>query len=317
MRPESATAAIVRARLTHQIPVRVLGRGADALAIVEEGPLPAGSRVFVPGRIPCGECAACRRGLTGACPHLRAIEASPGTQRINVPERFVAPVATEISATKLIAAGLVAELIGATARAGLGPGETAIWLGRRPWARVGASWTAGRGCRTFLLAGGPAAAIAAAPPPSPPSFTAAPGSVVMLPVGLGPSGWRDIVAEAEAAGGPSGGRPERRIFVCGDSAPIGRAAMELTTPGSTLSFLLGAPALIAGLEALPPLRIFTGGAGHPDLIPEALAAIARAEVDVDVAFLEVSPSEEAVAVAAFRTAIEPSIPVVTFERSPG
>jgi hypothetical protein len=312
MRPESVTAAMVRARLTHQIPVRVLGRGADALAIVEEGPLPAGSRVFVPGRIPCGECAACRRGLTGACPHLRAIEASPGTQRINVPERFVAPIAAEISATKLIAAGLVAELIGATARAGLGPGDTAIWLGRRPWARVGASWTASRGCRTFLLAGA-ATAIADAPSPA----SAPPGSVVMLPVGLGPSGWRDIVAEAEAAGGPSGGRPERRIFVCGDSAPIGRAAMELTTPGSTLSFLLGAPALIAGLEALPPLRIFTGGAGHPDLVPEALAAIARAEVDVDGAFLEVPASEEAAAVAAFRTAIEPPIPVVTYERSPG
>src|SRR5882724_2050853 len=211
MRPESATAAIVRARVTHQIPARVIGRGADALAIVEEGPLPVGSRVFVPGRIPCGECAACRRALTGACPYLRAVEAGPGSQRIHVPERFVAPIADQISATKLIAAGLVAELIGAAARAGVGPGDTAIWLGRRPWARVGASWTAGRGCRTFLLAG----ALPADAPAAPPGGR---GSIVTLPVGMGPSGWRDVVADAEAAGGPSGGRPERRIFVCGDGA---------------------------------------------------------------------------------------------------
>jgi hypothetical protein len=302
MRPESAAAAMVRAVLTHQVPSRVVGRGADALAVAEEGPLPAGSRLFIPGRIPCGECAACRRALCGACPHLRALEPGAGSRRIDVPERFVVPIAVgEVSATKLIAAGLVAEVIGAAARTGLGPGDTAIWMGRRPWARVGASWTASRGCRTFLLSG---------------ATTSVSSSdlhdVVTLPIGLGPSGWRDAIAEAEAAGGPEGGRPERRIFVCGDGAPIGRAAMELTTPGSTLSFLLGAPPLIAGLEALPPLRIFTGGAGHPDLIAEALAAITRNEVNVEGAFLEVPAADESAAVSAFRAAIEPPIPVLTF-----
>lgn len=303
MRPESAAAAIVRATLTHQIPARVAGRGADALAVTEDGPLKAGSRVFVPGRIPCGECAACRRGLCGACPHLRAVEPGPGSRRIDVPERFVVPIAAEISATRLIAAGLVAEIIGATARAGLGPGDTAIWMGRRPWARVGASWTASRGCRTFLLSGSTAA----------PPATERDG-VVALAVGLGPDGWREVVADAEAAGGPAGGRPERRIFVCGDGGPIGRAAMELTTPGSTLSFLLGAPPLIAGLEALPPLRIFTGGFGHPDLIAEALAAIVRSDVDVEGAFQEVRACDENAAVAAFRAATDPPIPVIAFDR---
>ena len=301
MRPESAAAAIVHATLTHQIPARVIGRGADALAITEAGPLPVGSRVFVPGRIPCGECAVCRRALCGSCPHLRAVEPGPGSRRIDVPERFVVPIAAEISATRLIAAGLVAEIIGASARAGLGPGDTAVWMGRRPWARVGASWTAGRGCRTFLLSG------SATPTPVPDR-----AGVVTLPVGLGPAGWRELIDQAEAAGGPEGGRPERRIFVCGDSAAIGRAAMELTTPGSTLSFLLGAPPLIAGLEALPPLRIFTGGFGHPDLIAEALAAIVRSDVDVDGAFQEVPASDEAAAVAAFHAAVEPAIPVIAF-----
>ncbi|HET6146774.1 MAG TPA: alcohol dehydrogenase catalytic domain-containing protein [Polyangia bacterium] len=301
MRPESAAAAIVHATLTHQIPARVIGRGADALAITEEGPLPVGSRVFVPGRIPCGECAVCRRALCSSCLHLRALQAGPGSRRIDVPERFVVPIAAEISATRLIAAGLVAEVIGASARAGLGPGDTAIWMGRRPWARVGASWTAGRGCRTFLLSGG-----------TTPATAPDRGGVVALPVGLGPAGWRDLIGEAEAAGGPEGGRPERRIFVCGDGAAIGRAAMELTTPGSTLSFLLGAPPLIAGLEALPPLRIFTGGFGHPDLIAEALAAIVRNDVDVDGAFLEVPASGETAAMAAFRAAVEPPIPVIAF-----
>ena len=134
----------------------------------------------------------------------------------------------------------------------------------------------------------------------------------MLPVGLGPAGWRELVDQAEAAGGPEGGRPERRIFVCGDGAAMARAAMELTTPGSTLSFLLGAPPLIAGLEALPPLRIFSGGFGHPDLIAEALAAIVRNDVDVEGAFQEVPPSDEPAALAAFRAAVDPPIPVIAF-----
>jgi threonine dehydrogenase-like Zn-dependent dehydrogenase len=299
MRTEPGSAAILRARVTHQIAPGIGARGGDALAIVEEGPLPAGSRIFVPGRLPCGECAACRRALCEACVSTRAI-AVGGERRVAVPDRFIAPVDPALPPLGAIAAGLVADVIGAGGRAGLGAGDTAVWLGEPAWTRVGASWSLSRGARTFVL--GPAAAPAS-------SASAAPAPV-LLALAAGPAGWRETIADAEAAGGPAGGRPERRIFVCGAGPDLARAALELVTPGSTLSFLRGAPPELGGLDAAPPLRLFTGGAGHPDLIPEALAAVSRGEVDTDRLFVEVSADDAEMAVADFRRGLDRPIPVV-------
>jgi hypothetical protein len=328
VRPESAVAALVRARVTHQISTAVTGRGGDAIAVVEEGPLPTGSRLFVPGRLPCGECAACRRALCAACPAARAVLPELGTRRVAVPERFLAPVDDGMPASKAIAAGLVAEIIGAAGRAGLGAGDTAIWMGRQPWARIGASWSVGRGCRTFLW-GGPAASSGWEPSegfPNPPrslraasraaldSASSSPvASAIVLEPGAGPSGWGARIADAEAAGGPVGGRPERRIFLCDDAIELCRAAIALATPGSTVTFLRGAPQTISGLDAAPPLRILTGSADHPDLVPDALAALRRGEIDVDGAFREVPAGDEAPAVAVFLSGGDRPIPVVVYD----
>ena len=329
MRPEAAAAAMVRARVTHQISTAVTGRGGDAIAVVEQGPLPTGSRFFVPGRLPCGECAACRRALCAACTAARAVLPEPGTRQVLVPERFLAPVDDDgMPARKVIAAGLVAEIIGAAGRAGLGAGDTAIWMGRQPWARIGASWSVGRGCRTFLW-GAPAASSGWEPTERlrtpPPSLRAASrvaldsaspspvASAIVLEPGVGPSGWGARIADAEAAGGPVGGRPERRIFVCDDAVELCRAAIALATPGSTVTFLGGVPAMISGLDAAPPLRLFTGGTDHPDLVPDALAALSRGEVDVDGAFGEVPADQEEAAVAAFLAGGDRPIPVVVFD----
>ena len=301
MRTDPASAAIVRARVTHQIVPGVAARGGDALAAVEDGPLPAGSRIFVPGRLPCGECAACRRALCDACVSARSI-ARESDGRVAVPDRFIAAVDPALPALNAIAAGLLADVIGAGGRAGLGAGDTAVWLGEPAWTRVGAAWSVSRGARTFVLA--PAA------PASSPEAASAP---VPLALTAGPAAWREIIAEAEAAGGPAGGRPERRIFVCGAGADLARAALELVTPGSTLSFLRGAPPALAGLDAAPPLRLFTGGAGHPDLIPEALAAMSRGEVDTGRLFVEVSAGDAETALADFRRGLDRPIPVVAFQ----
>jgi hypothetical protein len=89
-------------------------------------------------------------------------------------------------------------------------------------------------------------------------------------------------------------------------------ALELATPGSTLSFLRGAPPVLAGLDAAPPLRLLTGGAGHPDLIPEALAAVSRGEVETDRLFVEVAASDAESALAEFRRGLDRPIPVVGY-----
>ena len=315
MRPEAPPAALLRLRLTHQVPFGAAARGGDALAVVEGGPLPAGRRVFVPGLLPCGECAACRRALCGACGQARrvAADAAPGSppSPFELPERFVVALDDEDAArpaTTLIAAGLLAELIGAGGRAGLGPGDTAVWIGRQPWVRVGAGWSVGRGCRTFWLS---------TPSPSPTSSLSPSSQAIALEAGAGTPGWNAVIAEAEAAGGPAGGRPERRLFVCGADPSLAEMAVGLATPGSTLSFLLGAPAAILGLDAAPPLRLFTGAAGHPDLVTEALAALRRGQVDVQGTFVEV-PLAAAARSAATRLESDASapIPLLVFERTP-
>ena len=221
---------------------------------------------------------------------------------MSVPDRFIAAVDPALPALGAIAAGLLADVIGAGGRAGLGAGDTAVWLGEPAWTRVGAAWSVSRGARTFVLA-----------PSEPASSPEAASAPVPLALMAGPAAWRETIAEAEAAGGPAGGRPERRIFVCGAGADLARAALELVTPGSTLSFLRGAPPALAGLDAAPPRALFTGGAGHPDLIPEALAAISRGEVDAARLFVEVSAGDAETALADFRRGLDRPIPVVAFQ----
>ncbi len=305
MRSEPGSAAILRAVVTHQIVPGVGARGGDALATVEEGPLPAGTGIFIPGRIPCGECAACRRALCDACSAPRALVMS-SDGRVVVPDRFITAVDGALSSLRAIAAGLYADIIGAAGRAGLGAGDTAIWIGEPAWTRAGIAWSHSRGARTFVLA-------ASAPPPSP-ATTSGP---VPLALSSGPAAWRTTIADAEAAGGPAGGRPERRIFVCGSGDELARVALELVTPGSTLSFLRGAPSVLAGLDVAPPLRLFTGGAGHPDLIPEALAAMSRGEVETDGLFVEVTAAEQETALAEFRRGLDRPMPVVAYRVASG
>jgi hypothetical protein len=299
MRSEPGSAAILRVAVTHQIVPGVDARGGDALAVVEQGPLPAGTCVFVPGRIPCGECAACRRALCDACAAPRPFLIGDDGRGV-IPDRFITAVDGALPPLRAIAAGLYADLIGAAGRAGLGAGDTAIWIGEPAWTRAGVSWSQSRGARTFVLA-------ASAPPSSP-----AGSGPVPLALSAGPAAWRATIADAEAAGGPAGGRPERRIFVCGAGAELARVALELVTPGSTLSFLRGAPPVLAGLDAAPPLRLFTGGAGHPDLIPEALAAVSRGEVATDGLFVELTAAEQETALADFRRGLDRPIPVVAY-----
>jgi threonine dehydrogenase-like Zn-dependent dehydrogenase len=330
----------IRATLTHQVAGEAGGRAGDALAVAV-GRRGEPLRLWVPGILPCGECPVCRRALCVACPNARVAFPAGGDGSAELPERFLAQLDGEaLPATRLMAAGLTAEIIAVAARAGLGPGETAVWMGEAPWAAAGASWSARRGCRTFLLAApalatptpstpalpspapsspSPSPSPSASPMPSSSSSSslsatsaAAPPEVTRLDPALGPAGWRRVIETAESAGGPSGGLPERRIFVYGATKPLTAAALSLAVPGATLSFLGGAPPSMTGLDVVSPLRIFLGSSFHPDLIPEALAAIRRGEIDVEDLFREVSPSEGQTALADFRSGRDRRLPLLIF-----
>jgi threonine dehydrogenase-like Zn-dependent dehydrogenase len=303
MRADAPSGATIRATVTHFVAAEALGRPADALAVTSPAGSAARVRVFIPGPLPCGECAICRRGLCVACAHRRTIFTRGEDPAVAVPERFITAVDDDLQPLQAIAAGFVVEIIGAAARAGLGPGETAIWLGEAPWSTAGAAWSARRGCRAFLLAAPGAAARAA--------------GATALDVDAGPASWRRMIEESEAAGGPGGGRPERRIFICGRAPVLAEAALSLAGPGATLSFLHGAPAVLSGLDTAAPLRLFTAGAAHPDLVPEALAAIRRGDADVASAFREVTPPELDRALADFRTGLDTRLPIVTLGQTAG
>jgi threonine dehydrogenase-like Zn-dependent dehydrogenase len=262
----------MRLRVTHLLVVDAApDRPADGLAVELAG-TPAGARrLFVPGWLPCGECGPCRRGLVAACPRGHApfagLTAPPAAPLELASERFLTPVDVAGDALEdpvAVTAGLAAEVIEAAARAGLGPGQVAVWAGTDARCVLGARWAAARAATSFHLRHPPA-----------------PAAAIPLDLGDGPERWRDTIA---AALQQAHGAPERRLFLGGRSADEARAALALADPGTTISFLPGAPAVALDTRAHPLSRILTAGASegryHPDLVTEALAALRKGEMDL-------------------------------------
>jgi threonine dehydrogenase-like Zn-dependent dehydrogenase len=263
----------VRLQLTHLLAYELDGSEAgerDAVALGPPAAEGAERRYFVPGRLPCGSCALCRRGLVAAC--AAAVIAVPGEaagrdSALEVPERFLTPLDEPAPARPLpsqlaAGAGLVALAIQASAAANLTAGDVAIWLGGGVLADVGAQLTAGRGARTLVLGGpGPARpAIEALPSPS------------------------DLLAHLQAE--PLADAAEhqcstRRVFLTRTEGPVLRAASLLADAGASL-VTIGRGVARPGPELLlpPEIRVTRISGYHPDLVPEALALLASTEVQV-------------------------------------
>ena len=97
----------------------------------------------------------------------------------------------------------------------------------------------------------------------------------MLSRSAGAVAWSEALAAAGAAA--PGGFLERRVFVERAEAELVEAALALAVPGTSLGFIEG-----TGTASLPPAAlsscrvIVAAGRGyHPDLVPEALAALRR------------------------------------------
>lgn len=250
----------MRVRLTHLLSSTGVDSSTetDALALTE-GPSPV--RVFVPGWLPCGECGRCRRGwaatcLRGIAPFARATEPS-----LDLPERFLTlvdepPGVAPLSDERAVCAGNLAAVLEATARAGTGPGDVAIWIGRDSRSILGIRATLLRGCRTFAFH--PSGGVAGAQLLDP----AAPAEA-----------WRDAV-NAASQGGPAN-LQERRIFVADADGASVAAAAALAEPGSTIVFLRAQGAATLRPALLPCCRILVGAERHyhPDFVVDALAAL--------------------------------------------
>jgi hypothetical protein len=245
----------LRLTLTHLLLAGAARRPPDALATAD-----GGARYFLPGWLPCGECGPCRRGWVAACPRGRALSESDRT--VEAEERFLTPIDEPAGLAPLddahaACAGVVAELQELAAKAGLGSGDLAVWIGPGARPSLGARLTALRGCPTFHLDG-----------------AAAPGVTPLARVD-GARAWSEALA-AVAASAP-GGFLERRLFVAHAQPALVDAALALAVPGASLAFLDGAGEGHLRLDALSSNRaIVAAGFGyHPDLVPEALAALRR------------------------------------------
>jgi hypothetical protein len=223
----------------------------DGIATSVDGEAPGG-RYFVPGLLPCGDCPLCRRALVGACVARRqvlplaAAEASEATP-LELPDRFLTgiddpPGLGALSDEVAALAGVVASALSAMAAVGAAPGDQVLWLGTNATAAAGMELARARGLK-----------IAEPAPP-----------------------------QAMATEEPPGhGRSQQLIFVTTPDPPSLRRAAALAQAGSALVLIVDGPLILPDGLVLPPdSRLLLQGGYHPDLIPEALAALRRGDLNV-------------------------------------
>jgi len=270
------------------------GKALDAVASVAG--LSEKQLVFVPGRLPCGECGACRRGFVSAClapnPWLEAWEVERARNAAcpapSVGNRYVYEF-DGLDPHSAAAAGLAARVIESAGRAGMTAGHVAAWLGDSDLAAIGAAWTARRGCRTVLIGSNRCV-------PSVHTVETVEEAVRVL---------ADFDSEAPT------GFCERHVFIAHSesSRTTEQPASDILTPGTTVTHLQDLGGHTASADESAAFRAPWGGdtrhfiAGahyHPDFVPEGLAAIS----DEDFRLLEQTDDSADVDRRAYR--VEPA-----------
>jgi 6-hydroxycyclohex-1-ene-1-carbonyl-CoA dehydrogenase len=213
-----------------------------------------GRRVLVPEVLPCGECAVCQRGRAPACPQAARLGVDvDGTLASHVvcAARYLVPADGELAPT--VPAWMLAAVAGpagrihhAIARAGVGPGDLALFLGDTACAHFGAAIVRAKAGLALIR---PAATTRAE---------------VQNALGdTNPRGWH--VFETTGAEGAA------------------EAAARLSSPTGTLS-LAGAPAegsVTLPRAALLETPLLVTSAPHPDLLTELLALVVRGDLTLE------------------------------------
>jgi threonine dehydrogenase-like Zn-dependent dehydrogenase len=252
--------------------------GAVAAAPAGARDLAPGQVVVVPGRVACGACPACRHGRAEACG--QPLPLLPGALATHAwaPATGVLPLTAGLEAAaplgwRLAAAGgpLLLAYHG-LARAGLMPGDVAVFFGLDAVGLAGLQVAAADGAVPFALDDHPARLAAAA----------AQGAAATLSTDdLAPD---EIGAAVERLAAEHGRAGARRIVVvrAGGSRALRRGVAAVPRGGTLL--VLGRPPAGAALDAADLARraalVVLVEEGHPDLLAECLALCARGAVSL-------------------------------------
>jgi len=264
---EAAVVGPPEARALDLAPGRAPG-GAAVGRVEDAGAAAAhrvGERVLVGPSRPCFECDVCRRGHPSVCP-----------ARLRLGLDVDGALASHVVARARATTGLTGPLDGAlpgpqaalvareaalaydmAVRAGIAPGDVAIWIGSGPIARLGAAVTRALGAATF--------------------------APIAEELALPPAELAQAVGERLRAAGAT---LPPRIFEATARAVGRERAAALAGPGSTLVLLAASAAGSVEAPALPGVLLdadvtIVGVAGaHPDLVPELAALVARGELDL-------------------------------------
>lgn len=270
-----------------------------------------GRSVVVPRHLPCGECGPCLRGRTAVCMSgSRQGRRGPRSQE-SVPCRYLLPLgpplldeAQAVPAEEVWRYAALADAVSAPydglVRAGVSPGELCVVIGGGSRAAAAVLVARALGCQSVVVCGDGASREA---------LTAAPfGALGALDSGaLDPAGaWaaaREMAGRAEV---PVHGA----VLIETTGTDAGRArALGMIEAGGTAILLDRRDPVGAGqagpLPAGPGLdgpallervcreqgRVLGVPASHPDLLPELLALVQRADLDLRALTVAISPTE--------------------------
>jgi 6-hydroxycyclohex-1-ene-1-carbonyl-CoA dehydrogenase len=237
---------------------RVVSAGEHAAGLV-------GRRVLVGPIDPCGECDVCRRGGAAVCP--LAVRRDALDARATAAGRWVVPLGDGLELAGPAAAAVAGDVALAYtlyARTGLGPRDPVVVVGGSPIARF---------LVEILLAKGIA-----------PTAVAEPGAWADWLDGKTVVVARDRAGLTAAFAAKSLGTKPWRVICCDPDA--GDAAAALAGPRATLTLLAGHGSWGATVRAVTgevlarEVTIIGVAGAHPDLVVEAAAMCAKAEIDL-------------------------------------
>lgn len=230
-----------------------------------------GRRVVVPRILPCGDCAACRRGRVSQCPSRAsrqglAARETVSSRWLTSVEPPLWPDGVELWQLAALADAALAPYT-ALSRAGVGPSDTVVIVGRDARARFAAAIAAAKGARVLVDdscgSSGPSGSSTSTGSSAAPAAAVAPSGAIIL---------------------ACSGRDRARaltLLASGVTLAMLDGDDPLSTDQSITRDSAGAPSATAWSNLVNSEAQLLGVVGgHPDLLPELCALVVRGQLSL-------------------------------------